>query len=60
MAKFNDVTPDDPKVKYFSYGASFEPGWSHFYRLSHRLIFEREGNFFLQLSILIAPYGDLN
>lgn len=26
MRKFNEDTPDDPDVKYFSWGASYDPG----------------------------------
>ena len=26
MRKFNEETPDDPDVKYFSWGASYDPG----------------------------------
>lgn len=26
MRKFNEETPDDPNVHYFSWGAKFEPG----------------------------------
>lgn len=26
MRKFNEETPDDPDVKYFSWGATYEPG----------------------------------
>jgi triacylglycerol lipase len=41
--EFNPKTPDDPKVRYFSYGASVRPTpWSSF-RQSHRVIESMEG-----------------
>lgn len=43
MATFNLTTPDDPSVKYFSYGATFTPTWSNIFRLSWGVISEREG-----------------
>ena len=27
MARFNEETPDDPEVQYFSYGAQFRPSF---------------------------------
>lgn len=43
MARFNDETPDDPNVRYLSYGAEFEPGWSNAFWMSWKVIKEREG-----------------
>lgn len=43
MARFNEETPDDPSVKYFSYGAEFEPSWSNVFRVPWGVINEREG-----------------
>ena len=43
MRKFNDETPNDPSVKYFSYGAEFTPGWSNAFRMSWGIMNEREG-----------------
>ncbi|KAK4703384.1 triacylglycerol lipase, partial [Phenoliferia sp. Uapishka_3] len=43
MVRFNEETPDDPNVKYFSYGAEFAPGWSNVFRMSWGVISEREG-----------------
>lgn len=43
MARFNDETPDDPAVRYLSYGAEFEPGWSNAFWMSWKVINEREG-----------------
>lgn len=40
---FNPNTPDNPDVRYFSYGAAVEPSiWSVF-RLSHKILAEAEG-----------------
>lgn len=38
MARFNDETPDDPSVKYYSFGAEFEAGWSNPFRVSSVLV----------------------
>lgn len=43
MAKFNDETPDKEGVRYFSYGAQFEAGWSNPFRVPWGIIAEREG-----------------
>ncbi|KAL9115922.1 MAG: hypothetical protein Q9227_000290 [Pyrenula ochraceoflavens] len=43
IKEFNPQTPDDPNVKYFSYGATFEPSvWSAF-RVPHGIVAEQEG-----------------
>ena len=41
MKRFNEETPDDPDVQYFSYGAEFEPGWSNVFRTSWKVIHDR-------------------
>lgn len=43
MARFNEETPDDPNVRYFSYGAYFEPSWSNAFRIPWGVVYEREG-----------------
>lgn len=43
MARFNDETPDDPSVAYFSYGAQFEPTWTDPFRMSWSIVLDREG-----------------
>ncbi|GAA5962307.1 hypothetical protein JCM21900_006390 [Sporobolomyces salmonicolor] len=43
MARFNEETPDDPSVKYFSFGAEFTPSWSNVFRVPWGVVFEREG-----------------
>jgi hypothetical protein len=44
MARFNEETPDNPNVRYFSYGAEFEPTWSNVFRVPWGVVHEREGN----------------
>ncbi|KAL2432600.1 Triacylglycerol lipase 2 [Exophiala dermatitidis] len=41
--KFNPVTPNDPSVRYFSYGASATPHLFSVFRLSHELMMVLEG-----------------
>lgn len=41
--EFNPKTPDDPGVRYFSYGAVFSPGWWSMFYTSHRIIRRIEG-----------------
>ncbi|GAA5944094.1 esterase/lipase family protein [Sporobolomyces koalae] len=43
MARFNEETPDDPDVRYFSYGAEFEPTWSNVFKIPWGVVNEREG-----------------
>ncbi|PNS15148.1 hypothetical protein CAC42_8149 [Sphaceloma murrayae] len=44
MAKqFNPATPDDPRVRYYSYGAAFDPYLLSVFRYSHRVIAAEEG-----------------
>jgi hypothetical protein len=40
---FNPRTPDDESVRYYSYGASFEPHLLSLFRKSHRVIKHLEG-----------------
>ncbi|SCW03089.1 LAFE_0G02696g1_1 [Lachancea fermentati] len=39
MKHFNDITPDDPNVSYFSYGACFKPKWFNVFYTSWRIIY---------------------
>lgn len=41
--EFNPKTPDDPGVKYFSYGSFFRPNYFSAFRAPWRIIHEREG-----------------
>lgn len=40
---FNLVTPNDPKVKYFSYGCSFHPKWYSILGFSWKILYELSG-----------------
>ncbi|KAK6429947.1 lipase 2 [Oleoguttula sp. CCFEE 5521] len=40
---FNPATPDDPDVRYFSYGATLSPHFTSVFRSSHRIIDKVEG-----------------
>lgn len=39
MKYFNQVTPNDPKVAYFSYGSYFEPKWYNVFYMSWKIIY---------------------
>ncbi|EKM61294.1 uncharacterized protein PHACADRAFT_84056, partial [Phanerochaete carnosa HHB-10118-sp] len=43
MRKFNEDTSDVPGVKYYSWGATYEPGLIDTWKWSHSVIFEKEG-----------------
>ncbi|CAL1695126.1 unnamed protein product [Somion occarium] len=43
MRKFNEATPDVHDVKYFSWGATYEPGLIDTWKWSHSVILEKEG-----------------
>ncbi|KAK4046303.1 lipase 2 [Microbotryomycetes sp. JL201] len=58
MARFNDETPDHPDVKYFSYGAEFEPSWSNVFRVPWGIIKEREGDNDGLVSVKSAQWGE--
>ncbi|KAI5479772.1 hypothetical protein MNV49_002584 [Pseudohyphozyma bogoriensis] len=57
MQRFNDETPDDPNVKYFSYGAEFRPSWSNVFRPTWGHIFEHEGDNDGLVSVQSAKWG---
>jgi len=54
MARFNEETPDDPDVKYVSYGAEFTPSWSNAFRIPWGIVSEREGASRAR-SVLVVP-----
>lgn len=58
MARFNEETPDDPKVKYFSYGAQFEPTWSNVFRIPWGIVHEHEGDNDGLVSVSSAKWGE--
>ncbi|KAH8835221.1 alpha/beta-hydrolase [Flagelloscypha sp. PMI_526] len=43
IRKFNQETPDDPSVQYFSWGASYDPGLIDTWKYPHSVILEKEG-----------------
>ncbi|KAG8937025.1 hypothetical protein FRC03_004091 [Tulasnella sp. 419] len=43
MELFNLRTPDSPHVQYFSWGAQYEPGLLDPFKLSHNIVFQKEG-----------------
>ncbi|KAF9566139.1 alpha/beta-hydrolase [Agrocybe pediades] len=43
MKKFNEETPDVPGVRYFSWGAVYEPGLIDTWKWPHSVILEKEG-----------------
>jgi triacylglycerol lipase len=43
MRKFNDETPDDPSVRYFSWGATYDPGIIDTWKWPHSVVLEHEG-----------------
>ncbi|GAA5976247.1 hypothetical protein JCM11641_001093 [Rhodosporidiobolus odoratus] len=58
MAKFNEDTPDDPEVKYYSYGAEFEATWSNPFYIPYGVIAKREGANDGLVSLSSAKWGN--
>lgn len=57
MAKFNEETPDDPNVKYYSWGASFSPSYFNTFKWPHSVIFPIEGPNDGLVSVESAKWG---
>ncbi|KAF9356611.1 hypothetical protein BGX26_005001 [Mortierella sp. AD094] len=55
--EFNPNTPDDPDVKYFSFGASIDPGLFSRFRFSWNVIVDREGPNDGLVSVKSAQWG---
>ena len=55
--QFNPNTPDDPGVRYFSYGATFNPGLFSAFRLSNRIIAQQEGLNDGLVSVMSSRWG---
>lgn len=55
---FNPQTPDDPSVKYFSYGSYFEPNWLSAFRAPWKIIHNVEGPNDGLVSVESAIWGD--
>ncbi|GEM08235.1 triacylglycerol lipase [Rhodotorula toruloides] len=58
MARFNEETPDDPSVRYFSFSAEFTPSWSNPFRIPWGVVYEREGPNDGLVSVQSARWGD--
>lgn len=55
---FNPKTPDDPSVKYYSYGASAQlPAWSSLLGVPWRMVQEKEGDNDGFVSVNSAKWG---
>jgi triacylglycerol lipase len=57
MKKFNEETPDVEGVKYFSWGAKYEPGLIDTWKYPHRIILEKEGPNDGLVSVESAKWG---
>lgn len=59
MRKFNEETPDDPNVHYFSWGSKFEPGVLDAlgFGFSHKIILQKEGPNDGLVSVRSAQWG---
>ncbi|BGP15387.1 lipase 2 [Rhodosporidiobolus nylandii] len=58
MARFNEDTPDDPNVKYYSYGAEFTASWSNPFYIPFGIIRQREGPNDGLVSVSSAQWGE--
>lgn len=56
--EFNQKTPDDPNVKYFSYGSFFEPNYFSAFRAPWRIIHDKEGPNDGLVSVKSAIWGE--
>ncbi|CAE6352589.1 unnamed protein product [Rhizoctonia solani] len=59
MRRFNEETPDDPNVHYFSWGSKFEPGVLDAlgFGFSHKIIMQKEGPNDGLVSVKSARWG---
>ncbi|PFH54833.1 hypothetical protein AMATHDRAFT_362 [Amanita thiersii Skay4041] len=57
MRQFNEETPDVGGIKYFSWGARYEPGLIDTWKWPHSVIMEKEGNNDGLVSIESAKWG---
>ncbi|CAK5279994.1 unnamed protein product [Mycena citricolor] len=57
MRKFNEETPDVPGVRYFSYGATYDPGFIDTWKWPHSVILEQEGENDGLVSVNSAKWG---
>ncbi|KAG0042740.1 hypothetical protein BGZ83_000123 [Gryganskiella cystojenkinii] len=56
--EFNPRTPNDPDVRYFSYAASFQPGFFSRFRFPWQVIMDREGPNDGLVSVKSAQWGE--
>ena len=56
--RFNPRTPDVDGIRYYSYGASFQPQLTSVFRQSHRIISNEEGPNDGMVSVASAKWGD--
>lgn len=54
---FNPRVPDRPGIKYYSYGAMFEPSWFSVFRKSHHVIERFEGPNDGMVSVRSSKWG---
>ncbi|KAJ7630758.1 Alpha/Beta hydrolase protein [Roridomyces roridus] len=57
MRRFNEETPDVPGVKYFSWGATYEPGLIDTWKWPHSVVLEHEGENDGLVSVASAKWG---
>ncbi|KAN0124638.1 Alpha/Beta hydrolase fold [Lactarius tabidus] len=57
MREFNDLTPDVPDVKYFSWGAVYNPGLIDTWKWPHSVVLEKEGPNDGLVSVESAKWG---
>ncbi|PPQ65778.1 hypothetical protein CVT24_011995 [Panaeolus cyanescens] len=57
MKKFNDETPDVPGVKYFSWGATYDPGLIDTWKWPHSVLLDKEGPNDGLVSVESAKWG---
>ncbi len=58
VKKFNEEVPDDPSVKYYSWGACYEPGLLDTFRWSHGIIYDKEGPNDGLVSVYSSKHGE--
>jgi len=58
MKSFNETTPNRPDIKYFSFGANFQPTWGSVFRTSHDIIESKEGPNDGLVSVSSAMWGE--
>ncbi|KAJ6509348.1 Alpha/Beta hydrolase protein [Mycena vitilis] len=57
MRKFNAETPDNPDVRYFSWGATYDPGLIDTWKWPHSVVLENEGENDGLVSVASSKWG---